>query len=538
MKRNCFGLLSCALLCCMTIQAQNILWEKSYGGKQAEYLLDAQPTADYGFILAGASLSKKSGNKDEENIGDLDFWIWKMDEGGELDWQKNLGGTGPDMLYSIRNTNDGGFILAGTSESAKAYAKQSDALGREDIWVMKLNARGGEEWQCTLGGPGQDLVKAIVPTSDGGYIVGGSSSSPMSLKVRKGDVDPNGKWDESRGGMDAWIVKLDNKGKVVWQRTIGGEYMDMLQSIEPTKDGGFIVGIYTNSPSSVDKSEDGYGQGDYWVLKLDNKGNIEWQKVFGGEQDDRITTVKQSIEGGFIIGGHSASGSTGNKSISNKKGSDFWILKLDEKGEILWQQVYNTGKVDVLTSLLENADGTLLLGGYAQSEVIGQENKKDKQEINDYIAIKTDAKGEELWKKTVGSNGEDKLTKLIETRDGDYLLAGTSSGAMSRDRYTGKGSNDYWVVKLGDKDKKKKQEKRSQIEAIPNPAGQFTNIIVGFDFSSGSASVFDLAGRQLQHFEVTSRTIPLEMSGLPEGIYIVEVKTDKGTDSVKVIKSK
>ena len=213
-------------------------------------------------------------------------------------------------------------------------------------------------------------------------------------------------------------------------------------------------------------------------------------------------------------------------------------MKLDEKGEILWQQVYNTGKVDVLTSLLENADGTLLLGGYAQSEVIGQENKKDKQEINDYIAIKTDAKGEELWKKTVGSNGEDKLTKLIETRDGDYLLAGTSSGAMSRDRYTGKGSNDYWVVKLGDKDKKKKQEKRSQIEAIPNPAGQFTNIIVGFDFSSGSASVFDLAGRQLQHFEVTSRTIPLEMSGLPEGIYIVEVKTDKGTDSVKVIKSK
>ena len=170
--------------------------------------------------------------------------------------------------------------------------------------------------------------------------------------------------------------------------------------------------------------------------------------------------------------------------------------------------------------------------------MIGQENKKDKQEINDYIAIKTDAKGEELWKKTVGSNGEDKLTKLIETRDGDYLLAGTSSGAMSRDRYTGKGSNDYWVVKLGDKDKKKKQEKRSQIEAIPNPAGQFTNIIVGFDFSSGSASVFDLAGRQLQHFEVTSRTIPLEMSGLPEGIYIVEVKTDKGTDSVKVIKSK
>jgi hypothetical protein len=111
-----------------------------------------------------------------------------MDKKGELDWQKNLGGSEPDILYSIRNTIDSDFILAGTSESAKAYAKQSDAIGREDIWVMKLNARGVEEWQCTLGRPGQDLIKAIVPTSDCSYILGGSSSSPMSLKVRKGDA--------------------------------------------------------------------------------------------------------------------------------------------------------------------------------------------------------------------------------------------------------------------------------------------------------------------------------------------------------------
>ena len=527
-----------AFLCNVPIQAQNIIWEKSYGGKQADYLLDAQPTADYGFILAGASLSKKSGNKDEENIGDLDFWIWKMDEHGELDWQKNLGGTGPDVLYSVRNTQDGGVILAGTSESGKAYVKQSDAMGREDIWIMKMNAKGGEEWQCTLGGPGQDLVKTIAPTADGGYIVGGSSSSPISLKVRKGAADPYGKWDQSRGGMDAWIVKLDSKGKVLWQRTLGGDYMDMLESIEPTKDGGYIAGIYTNSPSSVDKVEESYGKGDYWVLKLDKDGTIEWQNVFGGEDDDHITTVKQSVDGGYILGGHSASGNTGNKSVSNQKGTDFWIVKLNNTGEILWQKTYDTGKVDILTSLLENKDGTIVLGGYAQSEVIGQITKKDMPEINDYIAIKADANGEELWKKAVGSNGEDKLARLIETRDGDYLLAGTSKGAMSRDRYTGKGGNDYWVVKLGDKDKKKKQEKRSQIEAIPNPAEQFTNIIVGFDFNSGTVSVFDLAGRQLQHFEVTSRTIPLEMLGLPEGIYIVEVKTDKGTDSVKVIKSK
>lgn len=529
---------TCAmLLLCTTAKAQDILWEKSYGGKQAEYLLDAQPTADYGFILAGASLSVKSGNKEESNIGDLDYWIWKMDEDGQAEWQKNIGGTGPDMLYSIRNTRDGGFILAGTSESQKGTQKRDSCRGREDIWVLKLNAKGGEEWQKTLGGPGQDLVKAILPTTDGGYIIGGSSASPVSMKVRTGGTDPYGKWEDSRGGLDYWVVKLDAEGKVLWQRTLGGQYLDMLESIEQTKDGGYILGGYSNSPSSNDKAQDPYGDGDYWVIKLDKDGATEWESIYGGEQDDHLYAIHQTKDGGYILGGSSASSSTGNKSRSNKEGTDFWVLKLDEKGAVTWQKTYNTGKTDVLTSLFENSDGTFLLGGYAQSEVIGQSMKKDKKEINDYIAIKIDAEGEELWKQSVGSNGEDLLKKLIETRDGGYLLAGTSKGDASGDKNGNRGSNDFWVVKLKDKDKKKK-EKRTMLEAIPNPAPQYTNIIVGFEFTQGTLSLFDLSGRQLQSFEVTSRTIPLDLGQYPEGIYLVEVRTDKGTDSVKVMKSK
>ena len=117
-------------------------------------------------------------------------------------------------------------------------------------------------------------------------------------------------------------------------------------------------------------------------------------------------------------------------------------------------------------------------------------------------------------------------------------MAGTSKGTISRDKNSAKGSNDFWVVKLKDKDKKKKEEKRTLLEAIPNPAREFTNIIVGFDFNSGTATLFDLSGRMLQSFEVNSRTIPLDMSRYPEGVYIVEVKTDKGTDSVKVMRNR
>lgn len=525
-----------SLLFASYADAQDILWEKSYGGKHAEYLLDAQPTADYGFILAGASLSKKTGNKTEDNKGNLDFWIWKMNEDGGEDWQKNIGGTGADILYSIKNTRDGGFILAGTSDSPVSEQKKDSCRGREDIWILKLNAKGGDEWQHVIGGAGQDLVKTIVQTSDGGYIIGGSSSSDISPKILSGGTDKYGKSEKNRGNLDYWIIKLDEKGEIKWQKTLGGQYIDQLESIQQTKDGGYIAGGYSNSPGSYDKAFESYGEGDYWIVKLDADGNSEWQKVLGGEGDDHIAAIIELKDGGYIVAGNSASASTGNKSRTNKSGTDFWVVKLDEKGAIDWQETYNTGKTDILTSIVENSDGTLLLGGFAQSEIIGDTKKKtDKEEINDYIALKIAADGKEIWKETVGSKGEDILRKLLETRDGGYLLAGTSKGEISRDKNSGKGKNDFWVVKLKDKDKKKYAEK-AKIEAIPNPASTFTNVIVGFEFNSGTATLFDLSGRLLQSLEVTGRTIPIDLTTYPTGVYIVEVKTDAGTSSVKVMK--
>jgi hypothetical protein len=517
------------------VYAQDILWERSYGGKQAEYLFDAQPTADYGFILAGSSLSKKSGNKTEDNIGDLDFWIWKMNESGEMDWQKNIGGLRSDKLYSIRNTRDGGFILAGTSDSEKGVQKKDSCRGKEDIWVIKLDAKGSDDWQVNLGGQGQEMVKSIAQTQDGGYIIGGSSASDISPLLLKGGADPYGKSEKTNGSLDYWIVKLDEKGAVKWQKTLGGRYSDILESIKQTVDGGYIVGGYSNSPSSQSKSNENYGEGDYWILKLDKEGNTEWQQTLGGEEDDHLYVITQTVDGGYIAGGNSASGATGKKSKTNKKGTDIWLVKLDEKGQILWQETYNTGNVDVLTSLVDNPDGSMLLGGYSQSEVMGL-TKADSKKINDYLAIKIDSKGEELWKTSVGSTGDDILRKLVETRDGGYLLAGTSNGKISGDKNSGKGSSDFWVVKLKDKDKQDHGEEKSRIEAIPNPTREFSNVIVGFEFNRGTAYVFDLAGRQLQQIPVDSRTIPIDLGPYPVGVYVVQVITDMGTDSVKIIK--
>ena len=260
--------------------------------------------------MAGSSLFVKSGNKCDDNKGDLDYWIWKMKENGDPEWQKSFGGSGSDFLQSIDKTSDGGFILAGTSTSPGSseggvnefsnenyFDKQDACRGGEDFWIIKLNARGEQEWQKTIGGSGQEKLQTIHQTFDGGYIIGGSSSS---YKTEEGEIGE--KSTNTFGNLDYWIVKLDKTGKIVWQKTYGGIYFDELRSIEQSKDGGYIVGGYSNSPISDvpqlgigQKLENNKGIGDFWVIKIDKNGNEQWQKTIGGDQDDQLYVVHQSM---------------------------------------------------------------------------------------------------------------------------------------------------------------------------------------------------------------------------------------------------
>lgn len=552
-------LLSLTLLSYLPLLAQDILWEKSYGGKHAEYLFDAIPTPDYGFILAGSSLSKKTGNKTENNRGNLDYWVWKMDEKGDLDWQKSLGSTGKDILRSVLSTNDGGIILAGSSDSQAIPNKdisekefldkdrKSFSRGKSDFWIIKLNAKGGEEWQKTIGGSGQDDLNCVVKTTDGGFVLGGSSNSIVS-----GDKTMKG-----YGSLDYWAVKIDSKGEILWQHSFGGEYIDELRSITPTQDGGFLLGGSSNSSDKGNKTQKNIGQSDYWIIKLDKDGNEQWQKTLGGIGDDQLYVLHTTKDGNYILGGNTNSESGNDKQSTNQSGTDFWLIKIDkETKEILWQKTYDIAESDILISLVENDDKTILLGGYAQGEEVSKgkgirektlkqvqgEEPKIKKGTGDYVAIKIDEKGEELWRKDVGSDGHDILKKVIEIRDGGYLMAGTSktiltaSGGIKAtgDKSTGKGSNDFWVVKLKDKHKPKPDKK--PVEVIPNPATDYTNIIVGYDYTKGTATLVDIAGHILQQFAITERTVPINLQGLPEGIYIVNIKTDVQSDGIKIIK--
>ena len=553
------------------IYSQDILWEKSYGGKHADYLFDVIPTPDYGFILAGSSLSKKTGNKTEDNRGDLDYWVWKMDEQGELDWQKSIGGSGQDILRCVLLTNEGGFLLAGSSSPntlttpAEMPAdgkyldgdKKDRGRGEADFWIIKLNAKGGEEWQKTIGGSGQDEVTCMVRTRDGGFVVGGTSSSDKSGE----------KTEDGFGGLDYWVMKLDKNGKIVWQKTFGGQYNDELRSIAATDDGGFLLGGSSNSSPLNNatagafggtKTSNCLGEHDYWIIKIDIDGNEQWQKTIGGKGDDELYVVHTTADGNYVLGGNSNSESGEDKKSSNQSGTDFWVIKIDkETTEILWQETYNIAKADILTSLVENNDKTILLGGYAQGEEVKSKALKSGKSLNqtqgdnkmkkgtgDYVAIKINEKGDELWRKEVGSDGQEILKKVIETRDGGYLMAGTSKTILTAEgrikatgnKSSGKGSQDFWVVKLKDKDKPK--EPKKPVEAIPNPAVDFTNVIVGYDFNKGTATLVDIAGHILQSFPITERTVPIDLSGLPEGVYVVNIRTDVQNSGVKIIKQR
>jgi hypothetical protein len=492
------------------VLAQDVLWEKSLGGKHAEFLYDAQPTADYGFILAGSSLSDKSGDKEVSNLGDLDYWIWKMKEDGSLDWQKSYGGNGSDQLISLKLTKDGGFLLGGSSTSdskivgEKENLKKENCFGNEDFWILKLNAKGDEEWQKTLGGLAQDYLVQVILTKDNGYLLAGSSASGLN-----GNKETIG-----YGALDYWLIKIDSKGKVEWQQSYGGTFNDELKSVIETYDGGFLIGGYSNSPFSGTKLEGSKGGNDFWVIKTDKDGNEEWQKVIGGRYDDQLSTVLQDKEHNYII-----AGSTNDK--DNGKNKDMLVLKLDEKGEIIWKENYDFSDRDILSTIIKSNDDTYVIGGYIEKK------SKTGEKNNNYILFKINHKGEKLWDNELKSQANDILRKVSETRDGGYLLSGTRKK---------KGSSDFLIIKL--KDKQKPPTEKINVEAFPNPAQSFTNVIINYEYSYGTATLYDLNGRMIKSEKIDgSRTIPIDLSGLPQGIYIIDIDTNIQKDGIKIMKN-
>jgi hypothetical protein len=353
-------------------------WVTTYGGPWADDVQEVQQTAEGGFVVAGNTWSSGAGYSD--------FWILKLRADGTIYWQKVYGGNVWDYATSMDQTADGGYIVAGWTESFGAGAK--------DAWVLKLRADGSIDWQRTYGGTAQEEVSSIQRTADGGYIVAG--------------------WTESfgAGSRDAWVLKLRANGSIEWQKSYGGTAYEEGSSIQQTTDGGYILAGRTASF--------GAGLWDAWLLRLNPDGSVLWQKAYGSTDWDVAFLAQQTTDLGFIVSG--------------RRGFDAWVCKLNPAGSVAWQNIYSGPDLDNYHDSFaqQTTDGGFIVAGHTFSFGAGS---------TDAWLMKLRANGALSWQKTYGGAGWDGVGWIQQTADGGYIAAG---GTLS----FGAGNSDGWVLKL------------------------------------------------------------------------------------------
>lgn len=419
------------LVCFLTINsviyAQSPTWKKMQGGTKEDYASQIISTADGGFIVAGSSASNDKNVSGHYGISyNYDYWIVKQGIGGNIVWKKSLGGSGNDIAHSIDETKDGGFIIAGYSEST-----DGDVTGNHgfyDYWIVKLNVNGDILWQKSFGGSNYDYAESIQETADGGFIVAGYSNS------QNGDLNGNNGFD------DYWILKLTSTGTIVWQKNFGGSSFDQATSVNQTKDGGYIVAGYSRS-NNINVSGN-HGLYDYWVIKLDPSGNLTWQKSLGGDLDDLAYSIKETTDGGYIVTGNSFSNN--DQVTNNKGGADIWTVKLKSNGIIDWQKTYGGSGGDFGKSIAVTDEGGYIISGYSNSadgDIYVNYGKYD------YLLLKISSLGVLEWQKDYGGSNDDLAYSIHQISSGGYVVTG-NSGSNDKDVSGNLGFTDYWTIKI------------------------------------------------------------------------------------------
>ena len=421
-------------------QAPEIIWQNTLGGDNSDDLRSFIQTADGGFLFGGTSDSGLSGDKTEVSMGINDYWIVKTDASGNIEWDNTIGGSSEDILTCIIQTSDGGFMLGGRSLSDISGDKTTANNGSFDYWIVKTDSSGNVEWDKTIGGSVTDYLSSIIQTADGGYLLGGLSSSGIG-----GDKN-----EVNLGIYDYWIVKVNSSGSITWQNTIGGSGFESLCNVLQTADGGYLIGGHSTSGISGDKTEASLGFDDYWIVKLHSSGIVQWDNTIGGTSYEYLSRVIQTADGGFMLGGWSISGISGDKTEAGLGSYDYWIVKTDASGNVLWDNTIGGSGSERLYDIIQTSDGGFLIGGSSLSSISGDKTE-DNLGNYDFWAVKTDASGSIDWQKTIGGNDDDWLYSIIQLPDDDFLLGGTSESGISGDKTEAlMGYDDYWIVKLGD----------------------------------------------------------------------------------------
>jgi len=363
------------------VEVPELEWSKTLGGVESESpYCSVQQTLDGGYIIAGSTESYGAGL--------LDAWLIKTDSSGNKVWDKTFGGTEYDGALSVQQTSDGGYIIAGLTESYGA--------GSEDVWLIKTDSSGNKVWDKTFGGTGHEVAWSVQQTSDNGYIIAGTIT-PYEV-----------------GEAAIWLIKTDSSGNKVWDKTFGGLDWEVPCSVRQTSDYGYvIVG-----------SEDCEGTcaAHVWLIKTDSSGNKVWDKTFGGTEEDIAYSVEQTSDDGYIIAG-----------VKDTWEPDVLLIKTDSSGNKVWDKTFGGTGSEGAAAVQQTSDGGYILAGGTETYGAGS---------MDVWLIKTDSSGNKVWDKTFGGTEDEWAFSVEQTSDGGYILAGGTESY-------GAGDSDIWLLKVG-----------------------------------------------------------------------------------------
>ncbi len=367
-------------------------WAKTYGGPSSDYAYAVQQTREGGFVVVGSTTVY--GHKN-------DFWILNLDSVGNVKWQKAYHRISTDVAKSIRQTTDGGYIVAGYTS-----LRGADTV---DLWVLKLSADGDILWQKTYGTAAKEEPSYILQTKDGGYIITACVNCETRSKI--------------------WILKLDSRGNMEWQKTSDSPYFAFPCCILQTTGGGYILG--GKFIQKVEGIWNIYGVENAMLLKVDAKGQVVWIRAYGGLSPTSANAIHQTPDGGYIVAGAT--------SLSQETGNDLWILKLNSHGHMKWQKIYSDEGVSYPYSIDLTADG-----GYI---VAGETNSLGGRYADAWV-LKLDSSGNIQWQKAYGGSGQDVARSVQHTKDGGYIVVGSTTTFGAGGNCDGYPCSDLWILKL------------------------------------------------------------------------------------------
>ena len=506
-------------------QAPNIEWQRCLGGISGgsiqvdttfvifqgfDNFSNLKNTNDNGFIIVGQT---SSNNFDVSgNHGGSDVWVVKINNIGIVQWQKCYGGSYHEWGSDIQQTSDGGYILCGTTSSS-----DGDVSGNHgstdittDIWIVKLNINGIIQWKKCFGGSFSEEANAIKQTSDGGYIVSGTTNSS------DGNVSGyNG------GTSDAWVLKLNSFGNIEWQKCYGDINNDSFTSVEILNDGSYYFSGTTDSYQTAGS----HGDYDFWVVKTDGFGNVLWQKLYGGSARDYGNSLKITPDQGFVYTGetYSYNGDVlGSNNIDNND-SDVWVFRADNLGNILWQNSLGGTISEVGNDVVFTADGGYLVTGYTNS--FNGDVSYNYGYYDSWI-IKLNSAGNKIWERCYGGVSGDVSNSIVETADGGFVLAGCTSSNDFNSTISGyHGDGDGWVVKLGPYNGLDVLD-INKFNISPNPTSDIIKVHLDNFQNAKQYKITDQFGRIIIESTFDNQENDVDISSFKSGIYFLQLDND------------